>query len=53
MHNEQLMVDGAIMDEQINLNDLQVPRQFEGEQISRLTSFWIKNACFQNWKTHI
>ncbi len=53
MHNEQLMVDGAIMDEQINLNDLQVPRQFEGEQISRLTSFWIKNAFFQNWKTHI
>jgi hypothetical protein len=40
MHNEQLMVDGPIIDEQKNnLNDLQVPRQFEGEQISRLTSF--------------
>jgi hypothetical protein len=35
------MVDGPIMDEQINLNDLQVPRQFEGEQISGFTSFWI------------
>jgi len=53
MHNEQLMVEGPIMDEQINLNDLQVPRQFEGEQISRLTSLWIKNALFQNWKIHI
>jgi hypothetical protein len=46
MHNEQLMVDGPIMDEQINLNDLQVLRQFQGEQISRLTSLWIKNALF-------
>jgi len=28
-----------------------MPKQFEGEQISRLTSFWIKNALFQIWKT--
>jgi hypothetical protein len=47
------MVDGPIMDKQINLNDLQVPRQLEGEQISRSTPFRIKNALFKNWKIHI
>jgi hypothetical protein len=41
------MVDGPIMNKQINLNDLQVSRQFEGEQISRLKSFWIKKHYFK------
>jgi hypothetical protein len=45
MHYEQLTVDGPIMDEHLHLG---VPRPFEGEHISRATSFRIKNALFQN-----